>query len=82
MRFLTLMILFAWGQVSAQGSAYLKVIKVKTTTDRVYYWLKDIKTKEMYLTICKCYHNKGEIVAVARKDLFIITDSVTKKDLN
>lgn len=67
-------VLGAWLTSNSQAttdSARLKVTKARSGTDRTYYWLKDIDTKEKYYTVCSCLqrHKEGEIVKVARKDI-------------
>ena len=80
-----MMILYSWGQTAcSQGidqvsdSVYLKVTKARSTTDRTYYWLKDIRTKEKYYTVCSCkqIHKKGDVVPVAKNDLEFIPGKI------
>lgn len=66
-----------------QDSVRLEVTRVKHTEDRFVYWLRDVDTKDRYITQCNCKSKrvKGEIVMIARKDLVIEKEIFRRKDL-
>ncbi len=74
MKTLLILLMLSAGTCYGQDSIRVRVTKVRTSDITTYYWLQNVETKERYYTVCSCKtkREKGEIVAIAKKDLFFV----------
>ncbi len=75
--FLFTIIFFLVAGCYGQDSIRVRITKVRTSDNITYYWMRNVETGAKYYTECTCKAKrvKGEIVAIAKKDLFFVDRS-------
>lgn len=71
---------------TAQDSIRLKIQKIGSADGKRVFWLKDMATKDRYITICDCaklpaQYKKGDTITIPRSRLQVIKESFNKRDL-
>ena len=87
MKLLLIISLFFSSIALAQDSVTVKVQKTRTNSEGQHIvWLKDVKTRQEYITICDCKQlpanvKKGNTITLHRSQLQPVKQPFTKQDI-
>ena len=87
MRLLLFILFYAWGQVAcSQDSVKLKITRIATADGKHVIWMKDVATKDRYITQCPCKvlpaeYKKGNIITLPVTKMEVIREVFRKQDL-